>query len=273
MTQDTALTKRQGFQAYVSRVVNDRCDTFLARPEQRERLSRIVMGLVPKNPRILDCTPQSVAMALLYCAELGLEPSSTTGHAWLIPRWSKQAGAHELTFIVGYKGFLELAHRVGNVKTIYAGVVYQGEDFSVLVDGEGVSISHSPNLAADFDRSDDALIASYAIVRTKDGGVYADWCSRSEIDKRRNAGGGRKFSPWSTYFPRMARKSAIRKLFSGGAVPMAGSAAHDLRKAIELDLEAELKASQDRPKPVAPPLAILEGEADPIAGLFEDGEE
>ena len=55
------LTKREGFSNYVSKVVNDRCATFLAEPEQRERLTKLVMGLVPKNPKILECTPTSVA--------------------------------------------------------------------------------------------------------------------------------------------------------------------------------------------------------------------
>ena len=268
------LTKREGFSNYVEKVVHDRCATFLARPEQRDRLTRLVMGLVPKNPKILECTPASVAMCLLHCAELGLEPSTTTGHAWLIPRWSKQAGANELTFLVGYKGFLELAHRVGNVRTIYAGVVYDGEDFTVSIDGDGVAIKHTPDLSRGFDRTDDALIASYVIVTTKDGGTYSEWCTRDEIDQRRKAGGSRRFSPWSTHFPRMARKCAIRKLFAGGAVPMTGQAAHQLRKAVEVDITAELQELREADTKPSP-LMLLEGEADvePLDGLFDGGEE
>ena len=272
------LTKREGFSNYVSKVVNDRCATFLSEPEQRERLTKLVMGLVPKNPKILECTPASVAMCLLHCAEWGLEPSTTTGHAWLIPRWSKQAGSQELTFLVGYKGFLELAHRVGNVRTIYAGVVYDGEDFTISIDPSGVSIRHVPSLARDFDRSDDALVASYVIVTTHDGGTYSEWCTRDEIDQRRKAGGSRRFSPWSTHFPRMARKCAIRKLFAGGAVPMTGQAAHQLRKAVEVDIEAELRDMREAREPTPPPpLTLLEGDSDsdpePMPGLFADGGE
>jgi len=268
------LSKREGFANYVERVVSDRCATFLARPEQRDRLARLVMGLVPKNPKILECTPASVAMCLLHCAELGLEPSTTTGHAWLIPRWSKQAKANELTFLVGYKGFLELAHRVGNIRTIYAGVVYEGEDFTVSIDGNGVAIHHTPNLSRGFDRSDDALIASYVIVTTSDGGTYSEWCTRDEIDQRRAAGGSRSFSPWSTHYPRMARKSAIRKLFGGGAVPMTGQAAHQLRKAIEIDVEAELREIREKAEARPAPLILLDGDdSEPLDGLFAEGGE
>ena len=272
------LTKREGFSNYVSKVVNDRCATFLSEPEQRERLTKLVMGLVPKNPKILECTPTSGAMCLLHCAELGLEPSTTTGHATMIPRWTKQAGSQELTFLVGYKGFLELAHRVGNVRTIYAGVVYDGEDFTISIDPSGVSIRHVPSLARDFDRSDDALVASYVIVTTHDGGTYSEWCTRDEIDQRRKAGGSRRFSPWSTHFPRMARKCAIRKLFAGGAVPMTGQAAHQLRKAGEGDIEAELRDMREaRERTPPPPLTLLEGDSDsdpePMPGLFADGGE
>ena len=267
------LTRRQQFDGYISRVINDRCATFLNEPEQRQRLQRLVMALVPRNNKILECTPQSVAMCLLFCAELGLEPSTTTGHCWLIPRWSKQAQSNELTFMVGYKGYLALAHRCGNIRTIYSGCVYEGEQFDIMVDSNGMNIRHVPRLEADFDRSDDRLIASYVIVSTTDGGTYSEWCSRAEIDKRRKAGGARKFSPWSTHFERMARKCAVRKLFGGGTVPMTGNGAAQLAKAVQIESDFEMKMIREAQQQTPAPLSILAGDAEPIDGLFDGGEE
>lgn len=56
--------------------------------------------------------------AMMQSAQLGLEPNTPLGQAYLIPY--KVKGMDKVQFQIGYKGLLELAHRSGKIKTLYA---------------------------------------------------------------------------------------------------------------------------------------------------------
>ena len=269
------LSKRQGFEQHVHRVITERCMEFLESPEAATRLQKLVLAMVPKSPKLLECTPASVALCLMHCAELGLEPSSTLGHVYLIPRYSSKTRSQECSFLVGYKGYMELARRSGDVRTMYAGVVYAGEEFAINISSAGVEVSHKPSFDVTLDRSPEAVVASYVIMTTRSGGTYTEWCTKAEIDERRKAGGSKGFSPWSTHFDRMARKSAIRKLFDGGTVPLSPQMA----RANEIEMMAEIAElrmrrteprEQPRPPRVMPALELIAKPEDgpPVDGLF-----
>ena len=229
------LTPRARFDGLVTKVVEDRCADFLASPDAQRRMTKVALAAAAKNPKLYECAPHTVALSLMHCAELQLEPSSVLGHAYLIPRYSKQIGGQECTFLIGYAGYLELARRSGEVANIHADVVYAGEDFEVWVDDSGQHIRHRKDFGTVQNRRDADIVASYCQIVMKDGAVYSDVCDRADIDARMKAGGSRGFSPWKTHYARMARKSAIRKLLTGGTVPMSAQ----LRRAHEIETEIE----------------------------------
>ena len=51
-----------------------------------ERIARIALTAVRINPELRECTVESFAAALMVSAQLGLEPNTPLGLAWLIPR-------------------------------------------------------------------------------------------------------------------------------------------------------------------------------------------
>ena len=58
------------------------------------------------------------AICLMYCWMVGLAPSWVrAAQAYLIPYWSKKAGAYECQFQLGYKGLIDLAYRSEGVST------------------------------------------------------------------------------------------------------------------------------------------------------------
>ena len=257
---------RAGLGSFVEGVIRRECMEFLQSEAAASRLRKLMLDAVPRNPKILECAPESVALCLMTCAELGLQPSAALGHIYLIPRWSKRAGGQELGFIVGYKGYLELIRRNCDVANIFASVAYRGEEFTITVDSNGPAIHHVPSLE-DIDRSPEAVLASYVVVRMNSGAVYSEWCSRSEIMERKAASGSRGFSPWQTHFDRMARKCAIRKLVDGGTLPLVDDSA---LRANQLEVEAELEATVERQAATAPRFeALPESDAPPLEGLFD----
>ena len=52
-----------------------------------ERFSRIVLSALSTNPKLAETTPQSFLGAMMTAAQLGVEPNTPLGQAYLIPFW------------------------------------------------------------------------------------------------------------------------------------------------------------------------------------------
>ena len=76
-----------------------------------------------------ETTPQSFLGAMMTAAQLGLEPNTPLGQAYLLPYWNSKANAYECQFQLGYKGLLDLAYRSGEISVIQAHVVYENDTF------------------------------------------------------------------------------------------------------------------------------------------------
>ena len=92
-----------------------------------ERFILIALSALNNTPQLKQCTPMSFISALLNAAQLGLEPNSPLGQAYLIPYTNK--GQLEVQFQIGYKGRIDLAYRNGQMQTIQAQVVYENDLF------------------------------------------------------------------------------------------------------------------------------------------------
>ena len=67
-----------------------------------ERFTRIALSALNNTPALQQCTPMSFLAALMNAAQLGLEPNTPLGQAYLIPY--KNKGTMECQFQIGYKG-------------------------------------------------------------------------------------------------------------------------------------------------------------------------
>ena len=83
-----------------------------------ERFTRMALTAISVNPKLAECTPKSFMGSLMNAAQLGLEPNTPLGQAYLIPY--KNKGNMEVQFQIGYKGLIELAYRSGEFANIYA---------------------------------------------------------------------------------------------------------------------------------------------------------
>ena len=72
-----------------------------------ERFTRMALSAINNTPALADCTPMSFIAALMNAAQLGLEPNTPLGQAYLIPY--KNKGVWECQFQLGYKGLIDLA--------------------------------------------------------------------------------------------------------------------------------------------------------------------
>ena len=92
-----------------------------------ERFTRITLSALSTNPQLAQTTPKSFLGAMMTAAQLGLEPNTPLGQAYLIPY--KNKGVLECQFQLGYKGLVDLAYRSGQISIIQAHTVRSNDDF------------------------------------------------------------------------------------------------------------------------------------------------
>lgn len=172
-----------------------------------ERFTRMALSAISNNPKLQQCTEQSFLAALMNAAQLGLEPNTPLGQAYLIPYKNGRTNQMEAQFQIGYKGMIDLAHRSGQFRSIYAMEVCENDDFDYEY-GLNPRLKHKP---ATRDRGD--VIFYYAVYNTSNGGQMFTVMSVDEAKKfaarfSKSANDG----PWKTNFDEMAKKTVIKKL-------------------------------------------------------------
>jgi recombination protein RecT len=144
-----------------------------------DRMARIAMTAVSKNPKLGSCTQQSFLGSLLTSMQLGLEVNTPLGQSYLIPRMNKKANAMECNFQMGYQGVLELCYRSGMYKKIKAVAVYEGDQFDYAY-GSSEQIIHVPC------GKPDKVKFIYAIYKLTNGGEdFEVWPWQQVLDHAR----------------------------------------------------------------------------------------
>jgi recombination protein RecT len=144
----------------------------------------IVINEVKKNDKLLAAfteNPSSMFASILAGAEIGLVPSDLLGEFYLIPRNIKQSNgnyAKSITPLIGYKGLVKLLLRSGDIQSIDAQVVYEGDKFSVTY-GLEPKLVHKPNF--DADRTAEKITHIYAVAHLKTGKPQFSVMTRDEL--------------------------------------------------------------------------------------------
>jgi recombination protein RecT len=188
-----------------------------------ERMTRLAMSALRTTRDLDKCSLPSFGAALMACSALGLEPNTPLGQAYLIPfKKNTQVNGHwesttECQVIIGYQGMLDLMRRSGQVASVQAFAVYQGDEFEYEL-GLSPTLRHKPSESAD--RENGLLTHAYCVVRLKDKDADPVFLvmPRAQIEKRRMRGAsgkkdrnGKQFAtPWDTDYEAMALKTVTR---------------------------------------------------------------
>lgn len=167
-----------------------------------DRMARIALTEIRKNPALLKTQPESFMGAVMQAAQLGIELGSALGHAYLVPY------GNQCTFILGYRGMIDLARRSGQVLSLNAYVVREGDDFSYQL-GLHPDIHHIPSPEAN--RINKPVTFVYAVANLQGGGYQFEVMSRAEVEAVKAKAKSKNI--WNNYFDEMAKKTVIRRLF------------------------------------------------------------
>lgn len=172
------------------------------------QFSTSMLDLYSGDSYLQKCDPYAVAVECVKAATLDLPISKSLGFAYVVPYKSVP------TFIIGYKGLIQLAQRTGQYKTINADIVYEGElagydKLSGMIDISGEKILD--------DEGKPVPAGYFAYFKLVNGFEKMLYMSKEEVEEWRDkyspsARSG--YSPWKTEFDKMALKTCLRRLLS-----------------------------------------------------------
>lgn len=192
----------------------------LPRHVSPDRMLKIALGALRTTPKLMACTVESLMGAVVQCSQLGLEPNTPLGHAYLIPfEKRKKVGDNwvtdktEVQIVIGYKGLIDLARRSGQVVSIAAHAVCANDHFEYAY-GLDERLEHRPAMT---NRGN--VIAFYAVAKLVGGGHAFEVMSAEQVNEIRNASQNYKSardkgaSVWGQHYEEMGRKTVLRRLF------------------------------------------------------------
>jgi len=201
-----------------------------------DKLMRTVMMSVERNPRLAECSVQSIVNAATTAAVLGLECDGVTGQGYIVPY------GNVATFQIGYRGFNTVAARAGY--TITGGVVREGDAFEYEM-GSAPYVRHRPLHARGA-----RIVSVWACATSNDRPPIIRVMAIEEVEeiKARSMGARKKDSPWNDPvigYPAMAEKSVKRRLARDMPMSVLQAAAaldsaHDRGSPAHLDATAQL---------------------------------
>jgi recombination protein RecT len=251
-----------------------------------ERLMRVTANAIRRTPALQKCDPMSFLGAMMFLAQMSLEPNTPLGHAYLLPfNKNIKVGKDEKTgrdiwkkvpqveVVIGYKGFKELSRRSGQIKSMHGDIVYEGDLFTHEY-GSGQHLKHVP-----CGRKDKPVGAYFHVAYN--GGEGHVYMTKDEIEAHRDLyskgwqnavkDGKTAESPWKKDWEAMWVKTPCRILIGRGDIPMST----ELSDALAVD-EAVIDFRSFAADPMQLPDVIeadadeVEEEAKPKAGTRTD---
>lgn len=167
-----------------------------------------VLQVVASNKQLANADPQSVFNAACMAATLDLPINANLGFAYILPYNDRERG-QVAQFQLGYKGFIQLAQRSGQFKTIAATPIYKGQ-----------LVSENPLTGYTFDftkKDSDEIIGFAGYFSLINGFEKTIYLTVAELEKH-----GLKYSQtfkkgfglWKDNFEAMAQKTVIKLLLS-----------------------------------------------------------
>lgn len=233
-----------------------RLKSLLSQPNVKQKISEIlgknastfttsVVQIVMNNNYLANAEPGSIFNAAMMAATLNLPLNNNLGFAHIVPFRNSRENKVEAQFQIGYKGFIQLAQRSGQFKTISAATVYDGQ-----------LVLENPLTGYEFDWSNkqgvnEEPIGYVSYFKLLNGFEAMLYMSKDDVvahagrysqSFKRNAG------VWTDNFEAMALKTVLKLLLSKYApLSIEMQKAVEADQAIVKDLEGNFSYEDNKP--------------------------
>lgn len=222
------LVKAPNFQKEAEKVLGQGAPQFLSS----------VLTLANSDPKIRELDPIKLYNTCLMAAALKLPFNSNLGQAYIIP----YKGEPQLQ--IGWKGFVQLAQRSGQFKTIGVNAVHENEIAGV--DGMTGEIMFDFKLPGEKSGKVVGYMAYFRLLNGFEKSLYMTMAELEGHAQKYSQTYKRKFGVWVDNFDAMAQKTVIKLLLNRFAPLSINS---ELARAIEIDqADDEGNYADNKPK-------------------------
>lgn len=171
-----------------------------------ERFTRTALAALNANKYLVDkCTRDSIIVAVMNAASLGLELNPAMGHASIVPR------GDQAILQVQYKGKIHLAQQHEKIAAVGVGTIHANDRYE-FCEGTHPELKVWPALG---DRG--APIAYYCVTHYADGVAVPTLMTHAEVESHRDRfsdafkRGGKGAEVWKQHFEAMAYKTVVHR--------------------------------------------------------------
>lgn len=205
--------------------------------EEFNREANFTSDLLVANNFLFDCAkkdPQALAAAVKNVGLTGLTLNPELKLGYLVPFKGR------IKFMASYMGKMEILIRTGVVKSIYAELVYEKDQF-VYRKGVNATLEHTPNV---FAKDRGAVVGGYYYAVLTNGQVMYDVMPMERIEeiKKRSESAKSGSSPWFTDPKEMMKKTILNWAFK--SLPKTGIS-ESMIEAIEAEQDFEKEDFED----------------------------
>lgn len=219
ITKSNASNK-VGFTSFMtSTVVQKKVNDILGDEKRGARFISSIVSAVNANPTLKECDNASILSGALLGEALSLSPSPTLGRMYLVPFKDKNRGM-VAQFILGYKGYLELAMRSGQYRNINVMEIREGE----YKGRDRLTGNPTFEFIEDDDiREEKKIIGYMASFTLTNGFTKTIYKTQKQMEEhameysngyRADKKNGTSYTFWSKDFTSMAFKTLLRQLIS-----------------------------------------------------------
>ncbi len=211
-TTEQPLAKNDIRSLLQSEKVRDQIELALPRHMTPERMMRVALTAVNKNPKLLDCTPESVLLSLMTCSQYGVEPDGRNAH--LVPYNNKKGEqwVMECQFQWDYKGLVAQIRKAPEVADVYADYICE-KDVYKISRGLHRDLIHEVDIV----KPRGPIVAAYSVCLFRDGTTSFELMTIEEIEairmrsKSTDKKTGKSIGPWLNDYTEMCKKTVVKR--------------------------------------------------------------
>lgn len=198
--------------------------------ENSAQWTSTILQVAMGNDMLRNADPKTIVSAAIQSITLGLPLDKNLGFAYIVPY------KNSAQFQMGYKGFIQLAMRSGQYKTMNVVVVYEGQLIqNNMLTGE-IEFDYNS-------KTSEKVIGYAAYFRLVNGYEKTLYMSKEQVEKhakRFSQTYKKGFGLWSDNFDDMALKTVIKLLLSKwGILSVEMQKAVKVDQSVSNDLEGE----------------------------------
>lgn len=241
MARNSLSTKQEPISAFMRRPSVQEMIQGVVGQDKAERFVTSLVSAVTTNPQLQKCDRSSLISSALLGVSLNLSPSPQLGHFYMVPFEDRKNGRVVATFILGYRGYIQLALRSGIYKKINVIAVKEGElkSWNPLTEEAELSI-----ITDDSVRENLPSVGYLGYLEELGGFRKTVYWSREKMEAhalkyskgyasdKRN---GKSYTFWSKDFDSMAFKTILRYMIGRWAVTSIDQQDSVLQTALDRD--------------------------------------